>query len=67
MPLASNAKSNSHVPRDFLSDKENVELVHFDCQGQELPVLEEAFKAGEVMPKIRALHRGVCVCVCVCV
>ena len=39
----------------LLMDEDAVDLVHLDCQGQELPVLEQALKIG-VLDKVRALH-----------
>ena len=46
----------------LLLDEELVDLVHFDCQGQELPVVTEALRpregGGSVLDKIKAMHIG---------
>jgi hypothetical protein len=46
----------------LLLDEELVDLVHFDCQGQELPVIAEALRPGAggggVLDKIKAMHIG---------
>ena len=42
----------------LLAGEEVVDLVHFDCQGQELPVLKEALQVGGVLDKVKALHIG---------